>query len=170
MTREFLENFDKKRLEIIKKLERKEISKIEFLNQNLSLFTGKDYIEPDLISNIDEGAFYYQYFNTMAKCSKMKSSNKSQQDRISEEFYEIKENILEKILKILDSSDYISYYVEAKSKKLKNNLVEIKLKIKEKIIFHTLRAKTRNYLKYTGNLEQKPRKSLIDNYINNRYY
>lgn len=167
-----IENFEKMRLDLITRLENGEISKAEYLEKSFAFFDGRNFSEPDTISNLDDGIFYYYYFNTLAKYCMMryKSENNSSLATIANEYYEIKENVFSKIICLLKSEDVKAYYVELGSVKLKKRLVEIVLMDREKLIFHTLRADNIRRLKNLGYLGEGIRKSLISDYINTKYY
>ncbi len=165
-------NFEKVRIDLISELESGRLDKAEFLSKSLEIFGGKIYAEPDIVSSVEEGVFYYFYFNTMAKSYMKKSKNDSSGKNayISNEYYQIKEDVLVKLIGLFEDEELSSYYVNTDSVKLKNNLVEIYVKSREKLIFHTLNPKTIGILKRRGLLEPRPKESLIESYINKKYY
>ncbi len=88
-------DFEEKRLILINLLESGKIDKNEFLSRSFDIFDGKNYSEPDRINSVEEGVFYYFYFNTLAK-TYMKNSKGISKDKayISNEYYKIKEEVL----------------------------------------------------------------------------
>ncbi len=164
--------FEHKRLALIHELEAGTINKTEFLSRSYELFDGALYSEPDIISSIEQGVFYYFYFNTMAKTymTRSKGDSTGKNAYISNEYYQIKENVLISLIKLFKDEELSSYYVKTDSVKLKNNLVEILVKTREKLIFHTLNPKTIGILKRRGLLEPRLQNSAIESYINKKYY
>ncbi len=165
-------SFEKKRIELIHALEAGKIDKAEFLSASYNLFDGQVYSEPDLITSIEQGVFYYFYFNTMAKSymKRSKSDSTGKNAYISNEYYQIKENVLISLIGLFNDDELSCYYVNTDSVKLKNRLVEIVVKTREKLIFHTLNPKTISVLKRRGLLEPRLQNSAIDSYINKKYY
>ncbi len=165
-------SFENKRLELIYALEAGTIDKTEFLSRSYQLFEGAIYSEPDVITSIEQGVFYYFYFNTMAKTymkrSRIDSTGKSAY--ISNEYYQIKESVLISLIGLFNDEELSTYYVKTDSVKLKNKLVEIVVKSREKLIFHTLNPKTISVLKRRGLLEPRLQNSAISSYINKKYY
>ncbi len=164
--------FEQKRLELICALEAGKLDKAEFLSKSYALFEGAIYAEPDVITSIEQGMFYYFYFNTMAKSymKRSKGDSTGKNAYISNEYYQIKENVLISLIGLFSNEELFSYYVKTDSIKLKNNLVEIVVKSREKLIFHTLNPKTISVLKRRGLLEPRLQDSAIHSYINKKYY
>ncbi len=166
------ETFEKKRVSLISILEKGLIDKAEFLSKSFELFEGKMYTEPDFIKSIEEGVFYYFYFNTLAKMymKKTKSNKSNNNAYISNEYYRIKEEILLKLIKLFSDDEILAYYVHTNSVKLTKKLVEIYIPSKEKLIFHTINPKTISILKNKNLLSLGLKKSLIESYVNKKYY
>ncbi len=152
-------------------LENGKLDKREFLSKSYEIFDGAIYTEPDKLKTVEEGVFYYFYFNILAK-TYMKSSKGVEKDTayISNEYYKIKEQVLYELLSLIEDDKIIAYYVKTDSVKLKKNLVEINIPSMEKVIFHTLNPKTISLLKRKKLLNEEIKSSLIDTYINKKYY
>ncbi len=167
-----LKSFESKRLALLTRLESGKIDKPAFLLESMELFDGVMYSEPDKISSVEEGVFYYYYYNTYAKYYMIKNRGElgSLSATISNEYYEIKESVLIKTLELLDDSELDAYYVDTNSLKLKNRLVEIVVPSSEKLIFHTMKPKTIAWLKRKNLLTSEIRKSKINSYVNAKYY
>lgn len=164
--------FEQKRLDLISSLEAGHLDKGGFLLKSFALFEGTLYAEPDRIQSVNQGVFYYFYFNTMAK-NHMKKSEKgslSEQTHISNEYYRIKEGVLFQLLQLFADEELEAYYVRTDSVKLRNKLVEIYVKSREKLIFHTLSPKTVASLKRRSILTETMCESAIVSYINKKYY
>lgn len=172
MTKIDFESFEQKRLALILDLESGGLDKSAFLERSFALFEGSLYAEPDAIRSVEEGIFYYFYFNTMAKSymRRSKAEDGARKAYISNEYYRIKEEILFKLLALFADEELSAYYVKTDSVKLRNNLVEILVKNREKLIFHTLNPKTISLLRRRRLLEEGVRRSGIESYINKKYY
>lgn len=164
--------FEKLRLELLSDLENARIDKALYLKKTLDLFSGKQYMEPDSLTSMKEGLFYYYYFNTLAKNYIMRSREEGSHylQKIADEYYEIKENVLYKLLPLLEKEEFEAYYVEINSVRLKKRLVEVYVSSMDKVIFHSMKPGTINYLKRRGHLGQEVKKSRIETYINSKYY
>lgn len=167
-----LKTFEINRIALLEKLEEGLIDKTRFLKESMDLFKGEVHSEPEIISSVEQGVFYYYYFNTQAKYYMIK--NKNNKDKInaaiSKEYYDIKENILIKTLELLDEDQIDAYYVNSDSLKLKHCLVEIVIQNKEKLIFHTIKPSTVAWLKRKRLLKTGIKNSKISSYINTKYY
>lgn len=164
--------FEKSRLGLIEALEEKRMDKSLYLKKMTELFQGRRYSEPDRINGLLEGLFYYNYFNTLAKNYMMRAREEDNKAlaHMANEYYEIKENVLYKLLPLIELEPFEAYYVEANSIKLKKRLVELVLPKQNKVIFHSLWPKTIRYLERKGYLQEGIRKSKIEDYINTKYY
>ncbi len=169
-------NYIEKRLELIKRLEKGEIDKAEFLSLTDGLFEDTTHIEPSVISDREEALYFYQYFNVKAKAAMMaakKERKNSSEYRnyiaFAEEYYELKEDVIYKFLKLLNIDEYEAYFVRATSSKLKNRLIEINVHSMEKVILHSMSTKTLRYLRSVGVFDEEIRLSKIDDYINKPY-
>ncbi|MCK8060711.1 MULTISPECIES: DUF6648 family protein [unclassified Fusibacter] len=168
----------KKRLDLIHALEAQELDKTSFILSNVDLYEGLDITEPTRVSSVEEGVFYYQYYNTMAKYNQMKYREMKETmpqaatefQKLSDEQYAIKERVSYLLLYIIDAEDIRAYYVKSASSKLKSKLVEIVLIREEKVIMHTLDQRIIASLKSRSILNNSVRPSIIDTYINKPYY
>ncbi len=176
MYKESFEKYKSKRLELIYKLENNEIDKNQFLEEVYKIFDGLKLIEPDVINNIDEALYFYQYFNIRAKQTviKLKELDKCSMayknlSSSKDEYYEAKEEVLFKFVKLLNLEDFEAYFVSSNSKILKNRLIEINVVSEEKVILHSLSTKLLRYLRTMGKIDDEIRVSKIDDYINTKY-
>ncbi len=170
------QKYIEKRLELISRLERGEIDKNEFLYLTDSLFDDVNHIEPSVLKDRDEALYFYQYFNVKAKASMMEAKkykkNSSEYKNylaFAEEYYELKEDVIFKFLKMLEADEFEAYFVRATSTKLKNRLIEIDVHSMDKVILHSMSTKTLRYLRSIGRFDEEIRVSKIDDYINKPY-
>lgn len=167
-----LVEFEKARLALIEDLEEARIDKALYLRKTLELFQGRQFTEPDCISSLLEGLFYYNYFNTKAKAYMMRAREEDDKSLagMANEYYEIKEEVFFKLLPFIEKEPFEAYYVEVNSVKLKKRLVEVVLPLMDRVIFHSLSPRTIQYLRRRGHLKDEIRKSKIEAYINTKYY
>ncbi len=170
--------FKEKRLNLIYALECGKMDKQSFIKANLELYGENEFDEPDEICDLDEGLFYYQYFNSLAKCHQMTYRELRYDNpfvavkhrELSDSFYGIKERVTYRMLRCCKNEPISAYYVKTKSKKLHQRLVEIVFTDREKIILHTLDKKVIQLLYQRGCLFAGVKPSRIAEYINAPYY
>lgn len=166
---------------LITKLDNLEITKSEFIELNIKLYDKKPTnIVPRVFVSVEQGLYYYQYYNSMAKYHQKLSFEQYNSDTIkhltnkykSDEFYECKEQTINVFLNYIERnkvSNIRAYYVQTKSPKLKG-LIEIVLLDYEKAILHSLNASNIGILKRMGVFSNECKKSIIEEYINKKYY
>lgn len=172
------EHYRKMRCDLIEALERGEQDKNSFIDANTEMYIHLELKEPKTIVSALDGLFYYQYYNTLAKHHQMRFRDLKYKDpfvavdhrKLSEKLYAIKENITYRLLGAIDYKDLDAYYVKSDSKQLNRKLIEIVLVNEEKAILHSLDDRIIRSLKAKGLLSTEQRPSLIDSYINKRYY
>ncbi len=167
----------KRRLQLIEQLESGALDKLQFIELNVALYRDYQIEVPGSIATLDEGLFYYQYFNIMAKYYQMKYKQLIEDSIFeaielrnrSNAYYRDKERITELLLTDLKEEPITAYYVDVNSRRLNNKLVEIVFLEREKVILHSMDKrviallKRKNYFKYSRS------KSRIDSYINQPY-
>lgn len=172
-----LDRFIAFREDLIEKLDQKAISKEDFIMENFKYFK-KNKLKPIKdITSVEEGVFNYQYYNIMAKYNFLKIFEIEFRDPIKAselqekafEYYRLKDNVIKKILKIVNYENVVAYFVKMDSEFLNGELFEIVLKDYEKIIFHTKDKLILNRLKKNDVFKAGIRDSVITNYINKKY-
>lgn len=171
---ESLNLFMEKRNLIIDKLDRKEITKEEFLIENYSLLNRLS-MKPFLkIDNLSKGVYNYQYYNILAKYhgnlannykGKDKKKYKQEINKINNYYYE-KDRIILQVLEIIKYKDIESYFIKMHSNRLNNSLFEIIITNKEKIIFHSMNEELLRKLKENNVFSDEVKLSKIDLYVN----
>lgn len=171
----------KNRNYLIDKLDKSEITKDEFIYENMKLYPKKpSMIVPPVFESLEEGLYFYQFYNTMAKFHQKQAFELYLNDKISsltnryksDEYYECKELSTFRIFNYVERNKITNiraYYVSMKSDKL-NGLIEIIFDDFEKVILHSLSLKVLRYIKRLGFFCDKKQVSSIDNYINREYY
>lgn len=151
-----------------------DMTKREYLAQNFNAVLSLKDSPFKYVDSVDKGLFNYQFYNAMAKQAKSEARiyNNGEQAKLyidkSNYYYKLKDK---STLKVLELSNYINieaYFINVKSKLLKNKLFEIVLCDKN-IILHSTSTAVLNRLKKENVFSDVTKKSLIDSYINNRY-
>ncbi len=166
------------RLNLIAQLESGKIDKETFIRSNVALYNGYDMALPQSLKSVDEGLFYYQYYNAMAKLCQLTFRDLMDVDLFealeyrsrSSEHYRSKERITAMTLNVVADERIVAYYVQTDSRDLRNKLVEIVFCDRSKVILHSVDNAVIELLKKLNYLERGMRKSLIDDYINKPYY
>jgi hypothetical protein len=145
------------------------------------------------IDNVKKAVYNYHYYNVSAKywqwiARDPKNTEKERQAYLTESLnlYHKKDNATLALLRLIDFKAE-AYYVRVKSHKLKDKLIEIVIKDpdilleinafhsvsglndNDYLILHTKSSFIANALKANNILEDNKRKSLTDNYINQKY-
>ncbi len=157
-----------------------DISKREFIEehyyfiQNLNLKPFKNGID-----SFEKGIYNYQYYNMLAKYCYMKSKDRriiQKHPTVAKNYgqkagyyYNQKDWSTLKLLEFLDFENVEAYFIKVKSKALKDKLFEIVLYDYEEVILHSRSGFLLNRLRDEGVFEEGIRKSLIDDYINQKY-
>lgn len=174
------EDFFKHRSLLIMKYSSGDLTKREFLQKNFDYFilkNAKPYIK---IDSYEKGMYNYQYYNVMAKyyralAKEVKGTKKHSRYynyylNLANNYYEEKDESMLAILKFQQFKNMQAYFIECESKALRNLLYEIVLKDKNEAIFHSKSQGILNILKENRVFEDVMKTSLIDTYINERYY
>lgn len=170
--------FFEKRNDLIAQLEKKEITKTKYIEENFRLFVdGKEDPDEIRISTIDEGIVLYHYFNTKAKYLFIMGQELYYRDTyrakaIHDEaldYYSKKDKITLLILEKMEYKEMDAYYVEAESEELSDSLYEIVLVNYTNVIFHSKDKLILNRLMKNGVFKNQKLKSKIHDYINTKY-
>lgn len=177
MKEEKLKAFISFRNKLIDQLDQGKINKFDFIRKNYEYISEYEVNPYGDIESVSAGAFAYQYFNSKAKyyLSKafeieLKDPDKAYELRnIGFDNYEYKNNIIKKVLELIDYKNVEAFYIEMNSKALEGELFEIVLLDYEKMIFHTKDQLILNRLKKNNCFCEKIKESVIAEYINEKY-
>ncbi len=175
----FLNKFDQflqNRQSLIEQYKKGDLTKEEFIEANY-VYINSSGIKPfKKIDNVKKAVFNYQYYNTIAKyyqkrAHELSSRYQSREDflELANHFYNKKDQVTEKLLKLLDFVGVKAYFVKVNSPNLKKKLFEIVLKDYENLILHSKSEVILNLLIRENVFSNEVRKSLVDNYINQKY-
>lgn len=156
-----------------------DISKKEFLEYNFD-FVQEMNIKPfSKIDSYEKGMYNYQYYNVLAKYYNMlakdiRRSGKHEKyynyyRNIGNNYYHEKDRATLQLLKFLKFKNMEAYFIQMDSKFLEDKLYEIVLLDYKEAIFHSKSPWLLRILKEEGVFIDEKKKSLIDDYINERY-
>lgn len=170
-----------------------DMTKNEFIEDNYRYMESLGIKPFTRIDNVKKAIYNYHYYNVSAKywqwiARDSRNTEKERQAYLTESLnlYYNKDNATLSLLRLIDFKAE-AYYVRVKSHRLKDKLIEIVIKDpdilleinafysvsglneNDYLILHTKSAFIANALKANGILEDDKRKSLTDNYINQKY-
>ena len=175
----------RERNKIIENLHKKEIDKKEFIMRTLAIYKDVNFLRlPNKFDSFESALYHYQFHNAKAKYYKSEYIEHIEKNRIyaleckakSDSHYESKEEVTLALLKqflpnLLESGSRVSaYYLNMNSKTLHKRLVEIVFHDMEMVILHSLDAKVVGVLSGRSLLESEPKNSVIDSYVNEKFY
>lgn len=170
------EQFLQNRQSLIEQYEKGDLSKEEFIEANFNCIHSLDIKPFKKIDNVKKAIYNYQYYNVLAKYYQKRAHDVNKRHEGRDEFMELvnhyysrKDQVTEKLLKLLDFTGIEAYYVKVKSPNLKNKLFEIILKEYDNIILHSKNEFILEMLKRENAFTDEVRDSLIDSYINQKY-
>ena len=152
------------------------MTKREYLQANYEAVVYNPEISPfKNVDTVEKGLYNYQYYNALAKEMKSLSTQKNiewemKKDYLerSNHYYAKKDQATKKVLDLLDYQNVTAYMIKVKSKYLKGRLFEIVLD-QNQMILHSTNTVILNKLKEEGVFLEGSKRSLIDQYINQRY-
>ena len=169
---EFLLN----RKNLIDQFNKGDLSKEEFIESNYNFVHSLDIKPFQKIDNIKKAIFNYQYYNVLAKYYQKKAHDlpkfhaaRNDFFSLSEGYYQQKDNVTLKLLKVIDFKDVQSYFVRVNSPNLKKKLIEIVIDDYETLVLHTTSERVLESLIRENVFSDKLRDSLVDEYINRKY-
>ena len=166
-----LSNYISLRNKLIDRLGCGDLDKVGFLFENYMLITRfniKPFISPD---TIDKCLYNYQYFNTLAKYNKTYPDKRLARKNIDmvKFFYDKKDQTIKAIISHKDAGIINAYPIRLHSKRLNKELMEIVLEDQEKCILHSLDPEIKKTLIKMKVYDDKPRESIISDYVNKPY-
>jgi len=157
-----------------------DITKREFIEEHY-YFIQKLNLKPfkHRIDSFEKGIYNYQYYNMIAKYCYMKSKDRKlveKHPQVAKKYgqkagyyYHQKDWSTLKLLEHLDFQNVDAYFIKVKSRALKDKLYEIVLYDFQDVILHSKSVSMLDRLRDEGVFREGMRKSLIDNYINQKY-
>ena len=150
-----------------------DMTKAEYLERNLDAVLSLNIKPFQNIDSVDKGLFNYQYYNAMAKHTRLRQSGEDYEIRkeIQEQvdyYYQKKDKATLMVLKLMDFQNISAYFIHCRSKQLKGKLFEIIINRYE-MILHSQSPVILNRLREERVFMEETRTSLIDGYINQKY-
>lgn len=174
------DKFFSNRETLIYQFRKGDISKKEFIEEQYA-FIIRLNLKPFKyrIDSFEKGIYNYQYYNVKAKYSSMKSKDKKIIDKHPElvkkyiddkwYFYKKKDESILKLLRYLDYYNVEAYFIKVKSDVLEGRLFEIVLKDYDNTVLHSINPGVLNELREECVFIEEKKKSIIDQYVNERY-
>ncbi|KNF10158.1 hypothetical protein CLPU_1c03230 [Gottschalkia purinilytica] len=178
-TASIFDTFFKHRDSLIIQYKNGDITKREFLRGNFD-FVQRINLKPfSRIDSYEKGMYNYQYFNVLAKYYNMMAGElRDNPDYIDQRkdyihkansYYSKKDQATLQLLKFLEFKNMEAYFIKAESRYLNDKLYEIVLKDYEYAIFHSKSRWLLRVLREERVFIERKKKSLIDEYINEKY-
>jgi len=176
--KECLEGFFLNRDKVINRYEKGEINKTEYVYACMNFFKEHNLEAYSKIETLEQGMFNYQYYNMLAKYYYIEAheSEVNGEERYVKSFmdeayecYKLKDKATLKILQIINYNSVEAYYIEMESESLNGKLFEIRIIDYDRAVFHSKNYKIKDLLKENKIFKDKPQKSIIDAYVNERY-
>ncbi len=168
--------FLKTRNQIIDSYTDGEMSKKEFIIKNFEFLKELNIKPFKIIDSYEKGMYNYQYYNILAKYYNMKvleEMDKRKEDYFHRDmrnnYYNEKDKVTMDILKLLNFQDIEAYFIEMESDGLDDQIFEIVLLNYEKAVFHSKSFWLLKKLKEKNVFIREKKKSIINEYINERY-
>ncbi len=152
-----------------------DMTKKEYLKKNLDAVLSLNIAPFKNIDTVEKALFNYQYYNAMAKEAKIDAAYASNSEYAyclrekADYYYSKKDAATLKILRLLDFKGINAYFINVKSKYLKGKLFEIVL-LEHNMILHSSNSVILNQLRNECIFDEHTKKSVIDSYINQKYY
>lgn len=170
------EQFLRNRQSLIDMYKKGDLTKEEFIEENYRCVNALGIKPFQKIDNVKKAIYNYQYYNVLAKYHQKRAHDMSKGYESRDDFLELanyyyskKDQVTEKLLKLLDFSGVEAYFVKVKSPNLKKKLFEIVLKDYDNVILHSKSEVLLNMLKMENVFSTDERHSLVDSYINQKY-
>ena len=170
------EEFFNQRDSLIVQYENGDMCKSEFLEANFDSVQNSGIKPFDLVDSYEKGMYNYQYCNVLAKYYNMLAKEYKRDKELGQEYkdeanfyYSKKDESSMKLLRHLEFKDVEGYFVETQSKFLNNKLYEVVLNNYDFAILHSMNACMLEKLRENQVFAKSKRKSIIDEYINERY-
>lgn len=171
--------FSAHREALIEQFKKGDLSKKEFIEESYGYISRMKLKAYKNVDSFEKAIFNYQYFNMMAKYSYLQSKEMKQNDKHEEivrdlinkvnYFYRKKDHNTLKAIELLNFINVEAYYIKVSSPNLKENLFEVIFNDYPQIILHSRNPGLVIRLREERVFKEGVRKSLIDNYINEKY-
>lgn len=179
LEKQIYERFFEQRETFIRKLEANELSKSEYIEETYAFIKSLNLVpSKGPVNSCEEGLYSYQYYNMLAKYYRQKAQELKYRDPFKakdyrdlvEKYYKEKDKVTSGLLEFLNYKDVEGYYVHIKSRNLRGRLIEIVLKNYDLAVLHTMNERILKKMRKRKVFIEGQQKSVIDDYINTKYY
>lgn len=162
---------------LIQALEKGEIDKETFIQENYKLISDIKHVDLE-VSSMEEGLLKYHYFNTMAKMKMIEADEIEFRDpatyqrlkNMAYAYYQKKEQVTYAFIKYKDFKNMHAYFIDLNSKALNGSIFEIVLEDAAYAVLHSKDKKILNLLKKAACFEECIKPSVIHTYVNTKVY
>ncbi len=164
---------------LIEQFKKGDISKKEYIEESYYDIQRLNITPFKNVDSFEKAIYNYQYYNTMAKfyylqANQIKKYGKHMEKykeylKSVDDFYYKKDQSTIKAIEVLDYWGMEAYYIQVSSDYLKKRLYEIIFKDHEEVILHSTSEWLLERLKREGIFKEGVRRSLIANYVNEKY-
>ncbi|KAB3531622.1 hypothetical protein F8154_12570 [Alkaliphilus pronyensis] len=173
------DKFFNERESLIEQFKKGDITKKEYIEEGYYIIKHMDIKPFKIVDNFQKAIFNYQYYNTMAKYFYLKANEIKKHGKHIEKskellkkvdnYYHKKDKATLRAVEIKDFLAVEVYHIQVKSNYLKRRLFEIIFKDHPEVILHSTSEWLLNRFKEEGIFNDKLKKSLISNYVNQKY-
>ncbi|GAB6087121.1 hypothetical protein JCM11672_23930 [Alkaliphilus crotonatoxidans] len=164
---------------LIQQFKKGDISKKEYIEEGF-LDIQRLNIKPfKRVDSFEKAIFNYQYYNTMAKyyylkANEIKAYGKHMEKYkeflgLVDDYYYKKDRATLRAIEVLEYWGVEAYYIQVSSKHLKHKLYEIIFHDHKEVILHSTSQWLLNRLQQEGIFKEGIKRSLIENYVNEKY-
>ncbi|WP_026478736.1 DUF6648 family protein [Alkaliphilus transvaalensis] len=173
------QKFFKARESLIEQFQKGDLSKKEYIEEGFYDIQRLEIKPFKIVDSFEKAIFNYQYYNTMAKYYYLQSNQIKKYGKHMEkykeylqkvdDFYYKKDRSTMKAIELLDFYGVEAYYIQVSSTYLKKKLFEIIFLDHKDVILHSTSQWLLERLQREGLFKEGVRKSLIANYVNEKY-
>jgi len=170
-----IQKYFRHRQNLIDQYVRGDMTKSEYLEANLAAVLSLNLTPFKRIDSLDKGLYNYQYYNAMAKDARAFGQDYDDYDMRKAQmeeanyYYREKDRATLAVLRLLEFQNVQAYFIHVKSQYLRGKLFEIVIE-DYKMILHSRSELIQKCLREEGVFTEGTRMSLIDGYINQKYY
>lgn len=169
----------RKRQKLIFLFKKGDISKREYIEETYAYLQETNAKPFKRVDNFNKAIYNYQFYNMMAKHCNLKAREIKRYNKHPEiyqrylrkvnYYYNRKDYSTLRAVEILEFFNVEAYYIRVSSSNLKDSLFEIIFSEHEDIILHSKSQWLLERLKVEGVFKDEVKKSLIANYVNEKY-
>ncbi len=171
--------FENMRESLIFQYKKGDLTKKEYVHESHDILIRHQAKPFKNVDSFEKAVFNYQYYNTMAKYSHMKAEELRLKEKHIElsrsyierkdRYYRQKDQMTWKAVQIKNFWEIEAYYIKVRSEFLKQRIFEIVFHEHPNVIFHSRGEWLKNRLEEEGLFNHQTKRSIIENYVNEKY-